>query len=280
MKIAFWSNTYEQSMVSYNLAAISIASVMRYPHPIAVLENHLHKNNLGRAFLGSHSEPILREVGTNYYEGSGIEGLLRRIYRGYNDPGMLRSYLKEIIHNHLYYFPQSGYIHSELFDYEFNTNIIPLFNLLNEAFDICYIDTAPFNLNSKIILETADLIVVNLYQNQNFLDDFFQNYESLIPKSVFVIGDYSSRSILSCRRISNLYEIPLDCIAPIPWCEAFQIACSSGRAVEFITANFRCMNDNPHYRFIQSVKKAVVMILKRAFLSGEPDRKELKLCGR
>ena len=280
MKIAFWSNSYEQSLVSYNLAAVSIASVMRYPYTVTVLENHLSKENLGLAFLGAGRAPFLREVGTNYYEGGGIEGLLRRIYRGENNPVILRNYCKEIIPNHLYYLPQSGYIHSELFDYELNLNLTPLFHLLSEVTDLCYIDTAPLNLNSKTILEEADLIVVNLCQNQNFLEDFVQSYSSLLPKSVFLIGNYSNRNILSCRRISELYEIPLEDVTPIPWNQAFHEASTRGRVVEFITGNFKCANDNPNYKFIQSIRKAAGLIIKRAEMSGNLVRRELNSCGR
>ncbi len=280
MKIAFWSNTYEQARVSYNLAAVSIACVMRFPYSVSVMENHLHKDNLGLAFLGTNRVPFIREVGTNYYEGGGVEGLLRYVCRGSNNPPELRTYLKEVIHKHLYYIPQSRYIHNELFDYELNDNLAPLFNLLEESNDICFIDTAPLNLNSKAILETADLIVVNLCQNINFLEDFIESYSSLIPKSVFIIGNYLTQTFLNYRKISNLYDIPLDIIAPIPWNEAFQAACSRGRAVEFITGNYKCTKDNPNYLFIQAIRKASGMIIKRAELSGELIRKEHGPCGR
>lgn len=279
MIISFWSNSYEQSMVSYNLAAVSIASVMRSPYRrVTVLENHLHKDNLGHAFLGAGRMPFLREVGTNYYEGGGIEGLLRRIYRGVDDPAVLRNYWKEIIPNHLFYLPQSGYIHNEVFDYEFNLNHPTLFRMLSIC-DLCYIDTAPMNLNSKAILEAADLIVVNLCQNQNFLEDFVQSYSSLIPKAVFLIGNYTNRSILSRRRISELYDIPLEGIAPIPWNQGFQEARSRGRAVEFITGNYRCANDNPNYSFIQSIRRAAGIIMKQVDISEKLLGRENIPCG-
>ncbi len=278
MKIAFWSNSYEQSLVSYNLAAVSIASVMRFPYRVTVLENHLYKDNLGHAFLGAGRMPFLREVGTNYYEGGGIEGLLRIIYRGESNPTVLGNYQKEIIPNHLFYLPQSGYIHNEVFDYEFNLNLNPLFRMLSVS-DLSYIGTAPMNLNSKTILEAADLIVVNLCQNQNFLEDFIQSYSSLIPKAVFLIGNYSNRNILSRRRISELCEVPLEDITPIPWNQDFQEACSRGRAVEFITGNYRCTSDNPNYSFIQSIRRAAGMIIKRAELSGRLIGRENIPCG-
>ena len=51
MKIAFWSNGYMKRDALLNLQRISIASVMRYPYTITILENYLDKDNLGKAFL-------------------------------------------------------------------------------------------------------------------------------------------------------------------------------------------------------------------------------------
>lgn len=280
MKIAFWSNSYEQARVSYNLAAISITSVMRYPYSIAVLENNLHKNNLGLAYLGSDRVNLIHEAGNNYYDGGGIEGLLRKIYRGDNSPALLKPYLKEIIRHHLYYIPQSRFINNEIFDYEFSLNADVLFRLVEEAFDLCYIDTTPLNMNSKNILETADLIVVNLCQNKTYIDDFFENYSSLIPKAVFLIGNYSTQSCLNYRTIAKEYEIPLELLTPIPRSEAFESAYRSGRTVEFITGSYHSLKEHPEYFFIQSVRRAATMIIKRALTRGRFSKKELEPCGR
>lgn len=265
MKIAFWSNAYEQSALMHNLAAISISSVIRYPYTITVVENHLSKDNLGRAFLGRYKAEALQEVGTNYYEGGGIEALLRKIYRGENNPVLLKSYLKEIIQQHLYYIPQSGVINSELFDYEFDYNCTVLFHMIEENTDLSYIDTAPFNnLSTKTILEEADLIVVNLYQNQEYLENFFQNFSSLVPKAIFVIGNYSTKSKLSCKRISGLFNIPMDLISPVPYNERFTMACRIGSAPEFIKSNYSCSRENANYFFIQGIRKVTALIMKRA----------------
>ena len=78
MKIAFWSNAYEKTGAFLNFAAVSIAGVMWYPYTITVFENYLSKCNLGKLF-GGHNLPDGRGGTGSYYEGRGIEGLLRRI---------------------------------------------------------------------------------------------------------------------------------------------------------------------------------------------------------
>lgn len=276
MKIAFWSNANEKCNVSANLAAISVASVIRYPYSVIVLENRL-SNNLGKAFLGNTRINFLSEVGTNYYDGSGMEGLLRKIYRGDNCSEILKLHLKDIINQHLYYIPQSKVIHSEIFDYEFDQCIYSLFKMIEDNADICLIDTASHNnLSTKTILEEADLIVVNLCQKQSILDDFFINYSSMISKAVFILSNYECHSILNSKRISNMYQIPMESIILLPKNVSYQNAYLSGSVVAFIYRNYSCIKDSPNYLFIQSVKKASYIIMKKA--EQMVKQKEISMC--
>jgi hypothetical protein len=279
LKIAFWSNAKEKCNVSANLAAISVASVMRYPYSVIVVENQLSHNNLGKAFMGDDQVSLFNEVGTNYYDGGGIEGLLRKIYRENYSSDILKFYLKEIIDHHLYYIPQSRVIHSELFDYEFNHCIHPLFQMIEEAADICLIDTASHqNLSTKTILEEADLIVVNLCQNPDILEDFMLNYSSLISKSVFIISKFDSHSILNSKRIAGRYQLPWENILLIPNNTSYQNAYESGSVIEFIHANYYCLKGHPNYIFIQSIRKAAYIIMKKAEQAVK--EREISLCGR
>jgi hypothetical protein len=279
LKIAFWSNANETCGVSANLSAISVASVIRYPYSVITMENRLCNNNLGKAFMGNAHASQLYEVGTNYYDGSGMEGLMRKIYRGDYHSGILGSYLKEIINRHLYYIPQSRVIHSEIFDYEFEHCIHPLLDMMEEYADICYIDTASHqNLSTKIILEEADLIVVNLCQKHNILEDFFLNYSSLISKAIFIISNYDFHSMFNGKRISNMYKVPLENIVLIPSNEAFMEAFTSGNVVEFITNNYDCVKGTANYLFMQAIKKATYTVVKKAVESVK--QKEKSLCFR
>ncbi|HWT74293.1 MAG TPA: hypothetical protein VN258_06200 [Mobilitalea sp.] len=278
MKIAFWSNNNEKCAVSANLAAISVASVIRYPYSVITMENHMCSNNLGKAFTGRTANNLMNEVGTNYYDGGAMEGLMRKIYRGGYCKGMIRSYIKEIISKHLYYIPQSRVIHSEIFDYEFSHCIYQLLDMTEEVADICFIDTASHqNLSTKTILEEADLIVVNLCQSQKILEDFFLNYSSLITKAIFIISNYNTHTKLHMKKISNTYDIPIENIAIIPKNEAFLEAFNCGNVVEFITGNYSCPKDNVNYIFMQAIKKTTYMIIKKAV---EITKKKEILCSR
>ncbi len=264
MKIAFWSNDGEKCNVHANLAAISVASVIRYPYTIITLENRLSHNNLGKTFWGNTHIHLVNEAGTNYYDGGGMEGLLRKIYRGNANSEILKSYLKEIIHKHLYYIPQGKVIHNEIFDYEFNHCIPPLFKMLEAQADISMIATASHrNLSTKTILEEADLIVVSLCQRQTILEDFFLNHSSLTSKAVFIISDYDCHNFFTSKRISKIFDIPWENIIVLPNNTAFQTSYTNGSTVEFISMNYKCIKEDSNYAFIQSVKKASYLIIKK-----------------
>lgn len=280
MNIAFWSNAYEKSGALFNFAAVSIASVMRCPYKITVLENYLGKNNLGKAFFQDNTSAGNKDRIINFYEGKGIEGLLRRIYRGDKDPGLIKYYRREVIPKHLYYIPQNGVINSELFDYELYYNLYDLICIIQNNTDLCYFNVNQQNhLSSKVILQEADLVVINLYQDSDYLKDFFLNYSSIISKSIFIIGKYSPKSILSCKRIAKQYDIALEDIAPIPYNEDFNIACRYGRAKEFINRNYFCEKENPNYLFIHGIRRAAYIISKKAEEALAAAQKETEPCG-
>lgn len=279
MKIAFWSNA-KQCGVTSNLAAISVASVIRFPYKLVALENHLSPHNLGCAYLGKTKADTVREVGTNYYEGGGSEGLIRKIYRGHYEDNILQHYIREIIYKHLYYLPQGQVIHSELFDYEFNHSIHPVFQLMDDFVEISLIDTASKNtLSSKTVLEEADFIVVNLYQDPTILEDFFSNYSSLLPKAIILISQYSSHSSFSMKKISKTYHFPITRIFPIPYNEIFRASLYLGSVVEFISSNYNCSIENPNYFFIQSLKRATYGMMNEAWHYHGIKSEERETCG-
>lgn len=280
MKVAFWSNA-RQCGVSANLAAISVASVIRFPYKTLVFENHLCPNNLGCAYLGRGKADMIAEVGSNYYEGGGSESLIRRIYRSSKSNYYLEPYLSEIIDNHLYYMPQGHVIHSDLFDYEFNHSLEPFFNLVDSFSDITFIDTVSSNsLSTKTIIEEADLIVVNLYQDKRILEDFFSGYSSHLSKAIILISKYSSNSLLSIKRISKMYDFPMERILPIPYNEIFETAFTRGRVVEFVRCQYDCTRDSSNYFFIQSLKKAAYLIVKEVELMDVQNDEVLQESGK
>ncbi len=265
LKIAFWSNDNEKCQVSANLAAICVATVIRYPYTVMAIENSLCSNNLGKAFLGRSNLNLFCDSGTNYYDGGGLEGLIRKIYRGDFTRSMMQQFCKEIIAKHLYYLPQSRVIHNEIFDYEFDHCMEQLLEVLNDFSDATFFNTASnLHLSTKTILDNSDLIVVNLCQKQSILEDFFLNYSSLLPKSILLLSNYDNHTKLHARYLISKYGINPENIVVLPRNEAYETAYSNGDVVEFISRNYNGSKENPNYIFMNSVKKSTSIIVRRA----------------
>ncbi len=274
MKIAFWSNANGPSGVSANLAAISLASAISFPYTITVMENHICSNDLGQSFFDKGNLKYVREKGS-YYEGGGIEGLLRKVNRGDCLMEDLDDYRKTVIDNHLYYIPQSKVIHNNTFSYELYINAPTFFKILEASSDIIFIDAAKDNISTNTILEESDLIVINLIHNPLIHEKFFIYNSHLRDKSIFLVGKAPNTKGLLSGEISDRYKIPYECILEIPYNEMFNKAMDSGRVVEFILSNYESSKGEYNYSFIQSIRKATEMIIRKSFYLREERRESI-----
>ncbi len=265
MKIAFWSNAHGKNGVTSNLACISVMEILEQKRKNLLLENHFNINNLETVLNQSMARNKLNEY--NFYNQKGIEHLIRKLHSGYS-MGTAAS-LKNAVSNsvmtfmgdRMHYLPQNYLMNQEVFDYEFNQVVNPMFQLLEEFCDTVYIDTAVGNtLSSKIILEESDLIAVNLSQNSYILEDFFEHYQSLMKKSVYLLGNYTPESKYTKAYIMRKYQIPRNKIAVIPYNVQFKDAVTSGSLIAFLNKNYQCGRKSENYYFIREVKKAVAMI--------------------
>lgn len=267
LKIAFWSNVHGKNGVTSNLACISVMEILEQKRKNLLLENHFNINNLETVLNRSMARNKLNEY--NFYNQKGIEHLIRKLHSGYSVE--TASSLEHAVSNsvmtfmedRMNYLPQNYLMNQEVFDYEFNQVVNPMFQLLEKFCDTVYVDTSVGNtLSSKIILEEVDFIVVNLSQNPYILEDFFEHYQSLVKKSLYLIGNYTPESKYTKAYIMRKYQIPRDKIAVIPYNVQFKDAVTSGNLIAFLNKNFDCGRKSENFYFMKEVKKATAMIEK------------------
>ncbi|MDF2610546.1 MAG: putative rane protein [Lachnospiraceae bacterium] len=278
MKIAFWGNAKGSCGVTSNLACISVASVMRYSFKAVLWENHTQQNNLEQALLCRQTNHYLSEmnhyqihpVGMTHimnqfaYSNHGFSASAQNITSeaDYNENRIIKEASYEILNESLYYIPSSFKVNREIYDYDIYSNVNKILQSLDTFADIIYIDTSNRNsLSSKVILEEADLVVVNLTQNSSVIQHFFDNYSSIQSKCVFLISGYHKQSCLNINAISKLHSIKKTQITVIPYNLEYQEAVSQGTIVEFLSRNYTCKRRSPNYEFVNQVKKAVEMIM-------------------
>lgn len=266
MKIAFWSNSRGQAGVTTNLAVVSILRALRGESSAIVLENHFNLNNLENIFLNkSYVEGMVCDK-QNYIFHMGLEYLMRNIYSTQEKKSLIQRAAIPILDSRILYLPQSPIVNREVFSYEFSQVMYQMFQCLEEVGDHIFIDTeVNDNLSSKLILEEADLVVVNLNQNPRFVEDFFRNYSSLRSKCVFVIGNYRENSRYDVEKIRAQYRIPKSRIGVIPFDMNMGDAIAEGRLIGFLSRS--CCTRKRKDTFSRALHGTVDMIEKHIHIA-------------
>lgn len=260
MEVAFWSNIGGKNAVTSNLVGVSIVSALEGRHKSILLENHCQVNNLEMAFV-RHKFNLLKEEEQYFYNHVGIDSLMKKIHSQMYSTNMIEQASLQFLNKSIFYIPQSNFRNKEVFEYEFNQIVQPLLEKMNEFTDAVFIDTAGSNnLSTKTILSQADMVVVNLSQDPQIIDHFFENYSSLISKSVFLLGNYNPNSKFNLKNICKKYQIDRAKIGVIPYNITYKDALIDGEAISFLLRNYRCKREDENYYFMKELKKATKMI--------------------
>lgn len=263
MKVAFWSNIEGKNGVTSNLACISVMSALKYRLKSVILENHYNINNIENAFTSIQTNQYVREE-NYYFNHLGLDSLMKRLNSKIRDEQIIKKASIGFFNNNIFYIPHSQIKSKEVLEYELNQVIMPLLLQTEEFSNLVFIDTINSNnITSKVILDEADLVVVNLSQDSIIINHFFENYSSLLSKSVFIIGSYNHNSRYNLKNIQRKYRIKNENIAVIPYNIELKDALSEGNVIEFISRNYYCKKEDSNYYFIKELKHATDMIVNK-----------------
>lgn len=260
MKIAFFSKEGESGVTS-NMSAISIAAVLAYKIKILTLENHWSQDNLAK-FLLYGNDPMAKEGKVQYLEKGFTENMVVHLC-DYTKKRRNDAWTIEVIHNSLYYLPQNEYS-KDVFDYEFYNNVLPRLKYLDKSYDILFIDTKNYTMNSRVILEEADLVVVNLRQDFRELEAFFYYYSSIVYKSIFLISDYRPNKSCNINKIRSQFNLQKDNIIAISHNMQFQSAIYQGKIMNYMYDHYHCSKGDINFCFMRDIKCAVRKIVTMA----------------
>lgn len=257
LKIAFWSNSPGKSGVTGNLSCISIISAMYQPSEMVLFENHVNINNLGSIFLNQSSYDRLQEK-NSYFVENGLGRIL-----GYCDMGSLvnsgmiyRSCLS-IFNQRVFYLPVGG-MNQDLMEYRLKRHVGAVMQLLQKVYPEVCIDLSSSSLeSSRKFLKEADLVVVNLCQNNQQLSHFFRNFSDIQKKAFYVIGNYDPKSEITKHDIVKRFGLPGCAVGTVPYNRRFADALTKGRLIPFLLRHYDCGKENVNYDFISAVKETV-----------------------
>lgn len=259
MKIAFFSKDGDSGVTS-NLSAISIAGILGYNMKILTMENHWSQDSIARYLMYEKRPNMVKEGDVRYLS----QGMFENLVMHFSDCTKKRRtdiWTIEVIHDSLYYLPQNAYI-KDVFDYEFCSNVLPRLKSLEKAYDLVFIDTKNYTMNSKVILDEADLVVVNLRQDFDDIQAFFSFYSAIAYKSLFLISNYYPNKSCNLNKIKTQFNLSKHNVLTISHNLQFESALRQGKIINYMYDHFQCSRGDLNYCFIRDIKKATKMILQ------------------
>lgn len=250
MKVAFWSDFRREGGVTGSLAAISAVCVLHYHKNIALSSNHFSDHSIQDCF----GKTPFREgrARTAYCYCYGESEYFRMLWEGYvpSEPQVLQCQLMEGV----YLLHPPDLLEPSLFRETVPEDMLSFLDVTGEHHSA-----------TNQALEEADIVAVFLPQNMAAIRNFFDQYSSLIPKSIFFISNYrrayKRKAGCSPAQFVRNFDIESQKVGTIPYNEDFAEAYEEGRIEHFIRENLSCTPKNRNYNFMNQLFAAAEMIL-------------------
>ena len=263
MKVAFWENLRRSGRETDDMAAISIMLSINYHKKVILLDNGQESDSLERVFRGIHRFYYVKEDSNYIVHRHGMDQILNNLHITSDLQPLLAHSAVEVIQDYLYYVPQSKVINHLAYEYELYHELTKIIRTYENISDFIMIRARNGNnLSTKQVLDEADLVMVELSQDFDELDEFFDNYSSIRHKAIFVFSQYKLNSI-SIYQIMNKYHIKKEQIIVITEHIPMSAACIGGNLVSYLKGNNNCSKGSEHYRCVRELRRAARMILRQ-----------------
>lgn len=274
MKITFWSPLHGQTATTSNMLAISLFTGMYFKKKTLITHTHFNFNNLEAPLVEINSKS---ENAENYFQGVGIDALLRNFKASLPDKEMLENCCISLPNTNVNLLPGTVKNIREAYENEMEMIAPILYGNIEELTEVLFIDAnAGSNPLSKKLIDISDLTVINLSQNMSVVDNYFSTFDSFVQGKVFYLfGNYESRSKYNIKNIQRKYkQISSSNSGVIPYNIAFKDALTDGKMINFIRDNINCSKSDENYIFIKKVRSAVERILLKTGVNTKDDKGE------
>lgn len=256
------------------MLAISLLTGMYYKKKTLITHTHFNFNNLEAPLVEVNSKS---KVAENYFQGVGIDVLLRNFKASLPDKEMLENCCISFPNSNVNLLPGTVKNIREAYDNEMEMIAPTLIQKIEEFADVLFIDiSSGYNPLSKKLIDISDLTVVNLSQNLSLLDNYFTIFDSFVQGKVFYLfGNYDSRSKYNIKNIQRKYkQINSSNSGVIPYNVAFKDSLTDGKTIDFIRDNINCSISDENYFFIKKVRSAAEKILIKMGMNTIDDKGE------
>ncbi|WP_166244084.1 hypothetical protein [Paenibacillus turpanensis] len=266
MIVACWGPVHGQVGTTSNLVAIATLLALDYHLRILVCHSHSEPSLLERNYMRNPKSELL-------LEGGGLDAIGRLVHCGLLTPEGLRDNTESVLKNRLDFLAgpdslQTGSIMEIM---------VPLLEVSKSYYDLTFVDIVPGAQNplSDLVLTHADLVVVNLNQNEGLLEQFFTKTSwptHLEQKRIlYVLGKFERSSKYTMKRLSKRFAMSESSLHAVPYQSKYMDALNEQLALEYLirasNAKARMLEFNEDAYFIASIRRFNEQMLKMLELS-------------
>lgn len=255
LKIAFWSPISGQSGTTSNIIiAAAMASLVDRKRTL-LLHNQFSDNSMERAILG-------KGTGQELFEHIGLDSLSRNIKTAELSEELVHNSVISLYNNGIHLLPGTVKGHRQMFEAELLVSMPAILNSINQYYDLVFMDLVPgTNEVSVRMMEEADIIAVNLTQDINVINDYFDRYHLPEEKTVYLIGKYNKNSRYNLKNLMRTYHCLKHKTAVIPYNTEVMDAVIDGKLINLIIKDLVNGKGDDNRYFIKKAKQAVEEIL-------------------
>lgn len=118
---------------------------------------------------------------------------------------------------------------------------------------------------ARKLMWEADLLVVNLKQNERVLETFFAHYANLSERIFFLIGKYFGGGVCDEAYFKSKYRIPEEQLAVIPFNSELTYICEKSRIDHYIRHDDDFKISGMKYYFLREVEKTAEKMYEFTF---------------
>lgn len=266
MKIAFWSEEDGCGTTS-SMAAVACVCSDAWALKTILMQSRNQEGGLRRKLEGRlYLSGSVREE-CAYYAMDGLDHLLWQAKNEKLDQGSIVRSLIPVIKDKMYYLPQGGYRQPIEYPVQRKEAIWRVIQQAEQAADILFLDCG--NGEDELtghLLAQAEVVVVNLSQERQNLDAYFQARHVFRGRTVYIVDRYHPESVYNKKNLGRLYRLGEEELAVIPHNTFFRYASDRGRIGQFIRRHIHCGSIDHQSYFMQELIQAAHMILQAAGL--------------
>ena len=261
--VTFCSNEIKETGQTLSMAAIASYMAIEHNYKILMISTGFNDLTLENCFweynkIRSTGGVLKQDVGTIGLV-SGVEGLIKALNTNRTNTEIVRNYSKIVLKNRLDVLlsPNTRSYQEYVEIAKYYTEIL---QTANKFYDFVFVDLSKRMPPKEVteILQTSDIIVMNLTQRLRTIDDFIalrENSEFYRRKNIILnIGRYDKFSKYNDKNITK-YLREKQQVSVVPYNTLFFEACSEGTVIDLLL-KLRCITDDTdrNVMFVKELK--------------------------